>query len=97
MFGGIPQSFFDTYHKYFPKTDPIDEYEMRINLYELYHYLNHTALFGVRLPVTSPCYKLKQKSGRVCEECDEQDGRVTGGFGMSRVICACLHFSFSTK
>lgn len=52
MFGGIPQSFVDTYHKHFPKTDPVDEYDMRIDLYELYHHLNHTVLFGVRLPVT---------------------------------------------
>ncbi|KAF8349671.1 Fructosamine/Ketosamine-3-kinase [Amanita rubescens] len=46
IFGGIPQSFFDTYHEYFPKTDPVNEYELRCDLYELYHYLNHTVLFG---------------------------------------------------
>lgn len=47
MFGGIPQSFFRTYHQYLPKSDPEDEYELRGELYELYHYLNHTVLFGV--------------------------------------------------
>ncbi|KAK7695167.1 hypothetical protein QCA50_002357 [Cerrena zonata] len=46
MFGGIPQSFFKTYHQYLPKSDPEDEYELRGELYELYHYLNHTVLFG---------------------------------------------------
>ncbi|KAF8633032.1 hypothetical protein AX15_001622 [Amanita polypyramis BW_CC] len=46
IFGGIPQSFLDTYHKYFPKTEPVGEYRLRGDLYELYHYLNHTVLFG---------------------------------------------------
>ncbi|PFH54881.1 hypothetical protein AMATHDRAFT_72647 [Amanita thiersii Skay4041] len=46
MFGGIPQSFFTTYHEYIPRTEPIDQYELRGELYELYHYLNHTVIFG---------------------------------------------------
>ncbi|CAL1694979.1 unnamed protein product [Somion occarium] len=46
MFGGIPKSFFITYHKYLPKSEPEDQYELRGELYELYHYLNHTVLFG---------------------------------------------------
>jgi hypothetical protein len=25
----------------------VDQYELRADLYELYHYLNHTVLFGV--------------------------------------------------
>jgi fructosamine-3-kinase len=41
MFGGFGGSFFQEYHKLCPKTDPVDEYEDRIALYELYHYLNH--------------------------------------------------------
>lgn len=53
MFGGIPQSFFDTYHQYFPKAKPVDQYTSRCDLYELYHYLNHTVLFGVRLFIPS--------------------------------------------
>lgn len=47
IFGGIPQSFFKTYHEYLPKSEPEDQYELRGDLYELYHYLNHTVLFGV--------------------------------------------------
>ena len=47
MFGGFPASFFETYHAHFPKTEPVDQYEQRMYLYELYHYLNHTVLFGV--------------------------------------------------
>ena len=50
IFGGIPKSFFMTYHEYLPKTEPTDQYELRGDLYELYHYLNHTVLFGVSNP-----------------------------------------------
>ncbi|EMD41899.1 hypothetical protein CERSUDRAFT_110451 [Gelatoporia subvermispora B] len=46
IFGGIPKSFFTTYHQYLPKSDPVAQYELRCELYELYHYLNHTVLFG---------------------------------------------------
>lgn len=47
IFGGFPTSFFATYHSYFRKTEPVDEYPLRAELYELFHYLNHTILFGV--------------------------------------------------
>ncbi|KAI0319777.1 fructosamine kinase PKL/CAK/FruK [Amylostereum chailletii] len=46
MFGGIPMSFFKTYHEHKPKTEPVDQYDLRGELYELFHYLNHTVLFG---------------------------------------------------
>ncbi|KAN0124818.1 Fructosamine/Ketosamine-3-kinase [Russula decolorans] len=46
MFGGFPRSFFEEYHKHMPKTEPVDQYELRGDLYELFHYLNHTVLFG---------------------------------------------------
>jgi len=46
IFGGIPETFFVTYHDHLPKTEPPDQYELRADLYELYHYLNHTVLFG---------------------------------------------------
>lgn len=45
MFGGF-SSLFSEYHKLCPKTEPADEYEDRVALYELYHHLNHYALFG---------------------------------------------------
>jgi len=35
MFGGFGGSFFQEYHRLCPKTEPIDEYEDRIALYEL--------------------------------------------------------------
>lgn len=46
MFGGFGGSFLKEYHQLVPKTEPIDEYEDRVALYELYHHLNHHALFG---------------------------------------------------
>ncbi|KDR85437.1 hypothetical protein GALMADRAFT_52701 [Galerina marginata CBS 339.88] len=46
IFGGFPESFFETYHQYLPKSEPVDQYELRMDLYELFHYLNHTLIFG---------------------------------------------------
>ncbi|KAH0090532.1 Ketosamine-3-kinase, partial [Aureobasidium melanogenum] len=46
MFGGFGGSFFKEYHEIVPKTEPVDEYEDRVALYELYHHLNHHAIFG---------------------------------------------------
>ncbi|KAJ3995541.1 fructosamine kinase [Lentinula boryana] len=46
IFGGFPPSFFGEYHKHLPKAKPESHYELRGHLYELFHYLNHTVLFG---------------------------------------------------
>ncbi|KAF8922098.1 fructosamine kinase PKL/CAK/FruK [Mucidula mucida] len=46
IFGGIPSSFFRAYDEHLPKTDPVEQYELRGDLYELFHYLNHTLVFG---------------------------------------------------
>jgi protein-ribulosamine 3-kinase len=46
MFGGFGASFMKEYHDLCPKTEPVDEYEDRVKLYELYHHLNHYAMFG---------------------------------------------------
>lgn len=35
MFGGFGGSFLKEYHQICPKTEPVDEYEDRVNLYEL--------------------------------------------------------------
>jgi protein-ribulosamine 3-kinase len=47
MFGGFGGSFLKEYHKLCPKTEPVEEYDDRVKLYELYHRLNHYAMFGV--------------------------------------------------
>ncbi|KAH5245682.1 protein-ribulosamine 3-kinase [Parastagonospora nodorum] len=46
MFGGFGGGFSKEYHELCQKTEPVDEYEDRVKLYELYHHLNHFALFG---------------------------------------------------
>ncbi|CAD0109833.1 unnamed protein product [Aureobasidium uvarum] len=45
MFGGFG-GIFKEYHELVPKTEPVDEYSDRVALYELYHHLNHHAMFG---------------------------------------------------
>ena len=43
MFGGFSQSVWDSYNA----TYPLDsEWKDRIDIYQLYHYLNHYLLFG---------------------------------------------------
>ncbi|KAF8516741.1 fructosamine kinase [Hysterangium stoloniferum] len=46
IFGGFPPAFFQAYHSKIPPSEPTSEYEHRCALYELFHYLNHTILFG---------------------------------------------------
>ena len=62
MFGGFGSAFFREYHQLCPKSEPVEEYEDRVSLYELYlpctlmlktlsfvgryHHLNHYSLFG---------------------------------------------------
>ncbi|KAH0550903.1 hypothetical protein GP486_007733 [Trichoglossum hirsutum] len=46
MFGGFSAEFYREYHRLVPKTEPESEYDDRVELYELYHHLNHYALFG---------------------------------------------------
>jgi len=43
MFGGFSESFYDAYHKLIPK---VDGFEQRLNLYKLFHYLNHWNHYG---------------------------------------------------
>jgi fructosamine-3-kinase len=65
MFGGFGGSFLKEYHQLVPKTEPVDEYEDRVALYELYHHLNHHALFGggYRSGAVSVMKKLISKYG----------------------------------
>ncbi|WWC93119.1 uncharacterized protein L201_008086 [Kwoniella dendrophila CBS 6074] len=44
MFGGFTNDFYEAYHKVHPKSKPY--YDERQKLYELYHHLNHTLMFG---------------------------------------------------
>ncbi|KAL2116289.1 hypothetical protein VTJ04DRAFT_8456 [Mycothermus thermophilus] len=46
MFGGFGSGFWKEYERLVPKAEPKEEFEDRVALYELYHHLNHFALFG---------------------------------------------------
>ncbi|PHH89345.1 hypothetical protein CDD83_6219 [Cordyceps sp. RAO-2017] len=46
MFGGFGPDFWREYHELVPKAEPVAEWDDRIMLYELYHHLNHFAIFG---------------------------------------------------
>ncbi|KAL1836266.1 hypothetical protein VTJ49DRAFT_5383 [Mycothermus thermophilus] len=46
MFGGFGSAFWREYERLVPKAEPKEEFEDRVALYELYHHLNHFALFG---------------------------------------------------
>ncbi|KAK3321231.1 fructosamine-3-kinase [Cercophora scortea] len=46
MFGGFGEAFWSEYGRLVEKAEPRDEWEDRVKLYELYHHLNHFALFG---------------------------------------------------
>jgi protein-ribulosamine 3-kinase len=47
MFGGFGGSFMREYHSLVPKTEPVEEYEDRVRLYESYHHLKpFGAIFG---------------------------------------------------
>ncbi|KAM7182743.1 Fructosamine/Ketosamine-3-kinase [Rhypophila sp. PSN 637] len=46
MFGGFSGQFWKEYTELVGKAEPKEEWEDRVALYELYHHLNHFALFG---------------------------------------------------
>ncbi|EJT71467.1 hypothetical protein GGTG_10724 [Gaeumannomyces tritici R3-111a-1] len=46
MFGGFGAAFWKDYGELVPKSEPVEEFEDRVALYELYHHLNHFAIFG---------------------------------------------------
>ncbi|KAI0393255.1 fructosamine kinase [Xylariaceae sp. FL0594] len=66
MFGGFGTAFWKEYETLVPKTEPREEYEDRLALYELYHHLNHWALFGgmYKSGAMSIMRKLWSKYGR---------------------------------
>lgn len=46
MFGGFGSNFWKEYKELVPPAEPSNEWDDRLSLYELYHHLNHYALFG---------------------------------------------------
>ncbi|KAK5997328.1 Ketosamine-3-kinase [Cladobotryum mycophilum] len=65
MFGGFDATFWKEYEKLVPKAEPRDEWDDRILLYELYHHLNHYAIFesGYRGGAMSIMKRLLSKYG----------------------------------
>ncbi|KAI0972841.1 fructosamine kinase [Xylaria arbuscula] len=65
MFGGFGSTFWKEYESMVPKAEPKEEWEDRVALYELYHHLNHWALFGggYRSGAESIMKKLHSKYG----------------------------------
>lgn len=82
LFEGMPDSFFEAYHDFMPKTEPVAQYELRRDLYELFHYLNHTVLFGVSKFMPIGKSGLSHHAGTICELCPAEDGET--------VTCVCL-------
>lgn len=65
MFGGFDREFEKEYHTICPKMEPVEEYDDRIRLYELYHHLNHATIFGnsYRSGAVSIMRELQQRYG----------------------------------
>lgn len=69
MFGGFGRAFMKEYHQTCPKTEPMEEYQDRVALYELYHHLNHYVSrnvrwrFGLVLTVVQAIFGGGYKSG----------------------------------
>jgi fructosamine-3-kinase len=64
LFGGVPQAFFDGYDQEWPLPPG---YERRVNLYNLYHLLNHANLFpggGYRSQAQSTVTALMKRLNR---------------------------------
>ena len=79
MFGGIPSSFYTEYHKRLPKSTPEEEYDLRSDLYLLFHYLNHTVIFGVgpHSPDRMTDDQRKLSIGKLRQRCGAEDGQAT--------------------
>ena len=73
-----------------PKTEPVDQYELRGDLYEMFHYLNHTVLFGVSNQLVDSARDLSESTscaGRIREQCSSEDGKIAA---CARVIVLFL-------
>lgn len=69
------RSFLKQYHSLVPKTEPIQEYEDRVKLYESYHHLNHWAIFGngYRAGAAGILRSLCKKYGRADDDGDRSN------------------------
>jgi hypothetical protein len=57
-----------------PKTEPVEQYELRMDLYELFHYMNHTLIFGVSGKILwQERIDQKEYPGTLCRKRGEKD------------------------
>ena len=68
MFGGISKKYYNAYHENLPGTEPVEQYQLRGDLYELFHYLNHTLLFGVRFCTRTEEINSSTVTGIICRQ-----------------------------
>ena len=90
MFGGIPSSFYTEYHKHLPKSAPEEEYDLRSDLYVLFHYLNHTVVFGVRPSFSNrvPRGQRTFSTGELRQRCGAEDGQAAQEFSTGvKLVC----------
>lgn len=78
MFGGLPGSFYTEYHKLIPKSNPEEEYDLRLDLYLLFYNLNHIFVFGVRSHFSGRAPHGQQNvfTGAPCLHCRGEDGQA---------------------
>ena len=90
----MPKSFFDAYRQHMPKTEPVGQHELRRDLYEVFHYLNHTVLFGV----STWCYRYRSMfshhAGTICKLRRVEDGETVDCVGLSAVISINFQLGF---
>ncbi|KAL4899995.1 hypothetical protein BDW74DRAFT_171081 [Aspergillus multicolor] len=85
MFGGFGSAFFSEYHRIVPKTEPVEEYEDRVKLYELPQTINHPRkLSGGLSPGLDSRMALEQK----------QDSKNTSGSDVAVPDPPPIHPSF---
>jgi Fructosamine kinase len=84
----MPESFFEAYHDNMPKTEPVEQYELRLDLYLLFHHLNHTVLFGVSgFAIDVLKAVLSHHAGTICRSRTTEDGEAVRRAGLSRFVC----------
>ena len=70
LFGGFSQKFWEEYYEKVLKEQPVREYDDRVQLYTLYHVLNHYAMFGggYKSQAVRMMEELWEKYGKEIEE-----------------------------
>ncbi|KAI9376648.1 Fructosamine kinase-domain-containing protein [Aspergillus egyptiacus] len=87
MFGGFGSAFFNEYHRIVPKTEPVEEYEDRVRLYELRTPLDH------RPTQETPRRAISNRTRKMAPE-QRQDSKREPGSGVALPEPPPIHPSF---